>query len=243
MGNAKERIFRFKKFCISDTISAMKLGVDAVLLGAWADVETARLILDAGCGCGILSLMCAQRNPQAYVSGVEIDKDSAAEALKNCRNSIWNERIRVVEADIFEFIRREGHRFDLIISNPPFFDSGVDNTGSRRIQSRHVGRFSPESILKIMRDYLRPNGKIAMIYPFNDHVRYLGIAHEEGLQCVRAARVVGRAGNPPKRMMAEYSPCGNDTAGIDEITIEDYPGIFNDDYKRLTSAFYLNFIS
>ena len=119
----REKIFRFKQFEVVNDRTAMKVGTDGVLLGAWCPVAEARRVLDVGTGCGVIALMVAQRNRQALIEGIDIDQDSIAEARLNFANSPWNNRLTAIEGD---FNDMDGDaRYDLIVSNPPYFTNGA----------------------------------------------------------------------------------------------------------------------
>ncbi len=112
--------FQFKQFKIVQQNSAMKVGTDGVLLGAWTNVENVTSVLDIGTGTGLIALMMAQRT-ESKIVGVEIDKAAAGEAIENVKNSHWGERISIKNSSFQDFLKSEENRFDLIISNPPFF--------------------------------------------------------------------------------------------------------------------------
>lgn len=129
-------VFQFKQFSVRHAKSGMKVGTDSVLLGAWADFVARNRILDVGAGTGILALMAAQRNADAMVDAVEIDAVAAEEALQNAENSAWGGRIKIFECDFLRF--ESGSKYDYIVSNPPFFDSGERAPDARRAMARHT---------------------------------------------------------------------------------------------------------
>ena len=112
-------VFRFKKFSIIQEKSAMKVGTDAVLLGSWASCKKANNILDVGCGTGIIALMLAQRNLNSNITGIDIDEITAKEAQLNINNSDWKERVKIKHISLQNFVSKK--KFDLIVSNQPFF--------------------------------------------------------------------------------------------------------------------------
>lgn len=246
--------FKFKQFSCSHCNSTMKIGVDAVILGAWADVEGARHILDVGTGCGVIALMCAQRNHIAVVKGIDIDEASVTEANSNFRNSEWSNRLH---AELISF-DEVGEKYDLIVSNPPFFDSGVENPQSRRESARHQASLSPKHLLQRAKDLLLPNGKLVMIFPAEqlDDVRQFGAS--VGISLHKALFVSGRVGASPKRVVTEfhhnssalsnlpYKDCEIEKLSdtdyvIERIAIEASPGVFTDKYIDLCRDFYLKF--
>ena len=113
----REKVFKFKRFAVVNDRSAMKVGTDGVLLGAWCPVDGAKRVLDVGTGCGVIALMVSQRNPTATIVGIDIDHDAIEEATANFGHSPWSERLTAIEGDFNEWTTDEG--FDLIVSNPP----------------------------------------------------------------------------------------------------------------------------
>ena len=146
--------FRFKQFTVWHDRCAMKVGTDGVLLGAWAgqerlgetQVNHPRNILDIGTGSGLIALMLAQRFPQARITGIDCDKDAAMQAMENFTGSPWADRLRAVRTGLQDFCRdtaTAAERFDLIVSNPPFYDNTLTNPDSRRSAARHTLRRPP----------------------------------------------------------------------------------------------------
>lgn len=248
--------FRFKQFTVSHENSSMKVGVDGVLLGIWADLAGCRRILDAGCGCGVLALICAQRNQEAIVDAIDNHGPSAQEAAGNFARSPWAARLRAKEAD-FSLFRPSGGRYDLIISNPPYFDSGVSDTATVREQARHETTFGPLSLVGRAPELLAPGGRLAIIFPTDRLGDILGKAEAAGLSPLRICTVSGRAGKEPKRVLLEltspelpapaYSEgpvvCPARSVGVrrEHLDIESSPGVYTPEYLALGRDFYLKF--
>lgn len=252
MGKKKEknRMFRMKRFDVGDAHSGNKIGVDGVMIGSWAaDGQSPRRILDVGCGCGVISLMMAQRFDKAEVVGIDIDAGSLLDARENVERSEWKERIRICEADFGGEAERivsmqESERYDLIVSNPPFFESGGDPGESSRMLARHAGSLSPEALVRRAPDMLTPEGRLAMIVPAADWHRYAGIGSEVGLTISRVCLVRGNPNVAPKRAMMEFSRVGEQKGAVvapTTLTIETAPGEYTDEYRRLGRDFYLKF--
>ena len=141
---SKERLFRFKRFAVSHSQSAIPVGMDGVLIGAWCSVSQALRVLDAGTGCGLIALMCAQRSAEARITAIDIHPPSVEEAVYNFTTSPWARRL---EARLIPFAEFAEKGFDLIVSNPPFFHAGVSPTLSdARLRARHSGAFGPEAL-------------------------------------------------------------------------------------------------
>lgn len=238
--------FRFKKFSVCHHRSSMKVGVDGVLIGCWADCPASGRILDVGCGCGLISLITAQRFSDSSVTGIDVDTDSVAEASFNAAVSPWPNRIAILDQD-FNSLAKESIRpeYDLIISNPPYFDSGVTDITTRREQARHQGELSPSVILRGGLSLLKRNGLLAMIVPtdiscaLEDEATLLGFFLER--RCI----VRGHNAAPFKRTMLQWRKSDNDdnfpAPELTELTLEVSPGIPTEDYRRLCRDFYLKF--
>lgn len=244
----KERLFRFKQFSVSHARSAMKVGVDGVLLGVWANVgDGSCRILDAGCGCGLIALMAAQRNPQAIVDAVDIDEASATEAGENFKNSPWSDRVRVRLGD---FMNETG-LYDHILSNPPFFTSGVNAYSSSRMLARHTSQdFGPVTLLTHGATILRNGGTISLIAVIEDEERLIVAGLDAGMEVHRRAHVVGREGGAPKRVMLEmikHDEISQQSVVVDSELIcieccnDDGTFEYSTEYKKLCKDFYLKF--
>lgn len=156
-------VFQFKQFSVRHAKSGMKVGTDSVLLGAWADFVARNRILDVGAGTGILALMAAQRNADAMVDAVEIDAVAAEEALQNAENSAWGGRIKIFECDFLRF--ESGSKYDYIVSNPPFFDSGERAPDARRAMARHTDTLPFSEFFGRCKSLLSDDGLVGLIAP------------------------------------------------------------------------------
>lgn len=243
MGNRnKERLFRMKRFNVRHSKSANKVGVDGVLIGAWADVSGAQEILDAGCGCGLIALMLAQRNSEARILGIEIDKDAVEEAKENVSQSRWTDRIDIQEQD-FQTING---KFDIIVSNPPFFHAGLNmHEDSTRALARHAGSLSPETILERSTELLNKGGRISFIAQYDSEDNLSKKSMEVGLLLARLTRVKGTINGPIKRILMEFElPDRKEElrmTEINELVIELSPGHYSEEYMNLCREFYTIF--
>lgn len=239
----KERVFRFKRFSVNHSRSAMKVGVDGVLIGAWAHIEVAQSILDAGCGCGMIALMAAQRNPDATIDAVDIDIAAAAEAEDNFNGSPWRERLHAWLGDL---ATEEGssmpRRYDCIVSNPPFFDTGVRNADTSRMKARHALGFSPFTLPAIAAHMLSEGGRLALITPYDTACRCVDHALVQGFFLSRECDVRGHDSAPFKRTMLEfvYHPAEPVHATYEQLTLNSgsEPSA---QYIELCHDFYLKF--
>lgn len=257
-----------KQFEICHERSSNKVGVDGVLIGAWTPVEDSmKRILDAGCGCGLISLMIAQRLKDARIVGIDIEPDAVEEAGVNVRKSEWADRIEIQNIDFMNLVeefknhslgnyegfrqrKKEMEKFDLIISNPPFFDSGIDASGSKRMTARHIGSLSPENLVKNAKYLLRQEGSLSFITTADNFKELLVLASQNNLIFSRLAFVKGTPGSKVKRVMLNFvkSDGNTDSPYLSEheveeetIIIESERGKYTEDYIKLCRPFYTIF--
>lgn len=237
----KERLFHFKHFAVRHELSAMKVGVDAVLLGAWVNINGCQKVLDVGTGCGVIALSVAQRCAEAEIIAIDVHNPSVIEASANFEASAWSSRLHAIDADFSKWII-DAIDFDLIVSNPPFFDSGVNADKNDRLKARHISELSPSSLLISGSKHLTKNGRIALICPAWDCDVLLNAADIAGLHLQRSMLVHSRQGAAPKRILAEFG-IQKPQMGPKQsnITIEISPNEYTTEYKELTHDFYLRF--
>ncbi len=261
-----KRRFYFKRFSVAHTRSSMKVGVDGVLVGAWADVSGCRRVLDVGCGCGVIALMCAQRAPEAVVTAIDVDADSVDEAAANFRESPWRDRLSALRCSLDEYLSRlsagedDGRRFDLVVSNPPFFNSGVETPDSPRLSARHQAELSPLALVACATRLLTPGGRLALIAPSEQCGEIVAEAAARSLRLRRAEYVRGHAAAPVKRVLLEFTPAAPSTddpptsgptakdsltpgltTDIAVLDLETAPGVPTPAYRALCHDFYLKF--
>ncbi|KAA6435931.1 methyltransferase [Rufibacter glacialis] len=143
----------------------MKVCTDSCVLGAFADVQGARRILDIGAGTGLLSLMVAQRASQAQVEAVEIDANAASQAQENMAASPWANRVKLFPMGLQEFALTQPQAFDVIISNPPFFQASLKSADGAKNQAKHTGSLSFAEVVSFAQRYLAPEGKLHILLP------------------------------------------------------------------------------
>ncbi len=229
--------FRFKQFSVEQDDVAMKVGTDGVLLGAWAECEGAKRILDIGTGTGVIALQMAQRNPMAQVQAVEIDETAAKRARANFDNSPWVERLEVAQAAVQEFEPAE--KFDLIISNPPYFVDSLLPPDAKRSTARHTHDLTFEELDKAVCRLLAENGKFALILPVTEFEKYLLLTQ---LHLVRCCDVCPIEGGAAKRIMGEFAKQEPTEIRHESLAIEvEKRGEFSPAYRELTKDFYLKF--
>lgn len=234
----KERIFQFKQFAVRNERSAMKVGTDGVLLGAWCNVENAMRVLDVGSGCGLISLMIAQRTVSAIVTGVEIDNDAYEESAENVANSPWQNRVSMVHNSFADFYKNAPTKYDLIVSNPPFYENALAAPDAQRNKARQAEALPPDELFSLSAQMLTDNGLLSVIYPAESLPRLKDIASNCGLYPIRIALISGRESMPPKRVLAEFGKISRDTS-IESFAVYQQSGKHTEEYINLTHNFYL----
>jgi tRNA1Val (adenine37-N6)-methyltransferase len=227
-------VFKFKEFSIIQEKSAMKVGTDGVLLGCWVSCEKARNILDIGCGTGLITLMLGQRNLIGNVTGIEIDKIASQEAQLNISNSDWEERIEIKHTSLQEFTSQL--KFDLIVSNPPFFPQNKSQQ-SRDI-ARHTNSLSFEELIDNAANLLAEKGIFCVIIPKDSEAYFCKIAIVQKLYCNRVCYIKGNDASEVKRVMMEFSFIKT-VVLTEHLTIERSRHNYTDKYIQLCKDFYL----
>lgn len=234
----RESVFRFKQFAVRNSMAAMKVGTDGVLLGAWCPVEGALRVLDVGTGTGLIALMVAQRNVLAMIDAVDIDHAACDEAGFNVANSPWHERINVECCDFMEYCGC-GVGYDLIVSNPPYFDNGLLPPDYGRRLARHCGTLTYAGLIAHAASLLSPSGKVCIITPADAATTVTCAAEKCGLGVNRRTMVRPKPGSDVKRILWELSACAT-TLREDELVIEgEEHHDYTPQYVALTKDFYL----
>src|ERR1700743_1610097 len=196
-------IFRFKEFEVDQTSCAMKINTDGVLLGALAEVDQPKTILDIGTGTGVIALMLAQRFKYAQIDAVEIDPGAAETAGRNFINSSYAERLSVYPIGFEEFFEQyPDKKYDLIVSNPPFFINSLKSPEAKKELAKHTDEDFFKKLIKSVLVHLSREGHFWLVIPLTiaDFVFYL--AAENGLCLQKKINVKSFEGSKPHRIIA-----------------------------------------
>jgi tRNA1Val (adenine37-N6)-methyltransferase len=199
--NPKSQIFQFKYFSISQSNSALKVGTDAMVLGALVETTNEKSALDIGTGTGVLALMLAQKNPTIIVDAIEIDAATCIDANLNFSKANWKERLNLIEGDFL--VHDFSKQYDLIVSNPPYYVDGLDSPDKRITQSKHAKELNFETLFNRVNQLLSSEGSFWLIYPFEIHGFVETIARENELFPSQLIEIQGKP-NRPTRMLACY---------------------------------------
>lgn len=233
--------FKFKEFTIHQGNTAMKVGTDGVLLGAWANVSNKNNILDIGTGTGLIALMLAQRNNSAQIDAVEIDKDASLQAKSNFEQSSWSERLSIYYEDIQTFESNNNGEYDLIVSNPPFYQNSTEAKTIARQNARSNKSLNFEELIKSVSKLLKKEGSFALIIPYDVFEIFDEIAENHKLKLARRCIIYPKNNSKPKRVLLEYKNRVQEIVE-EELVIEPTERHqYSEKYKQLTKEFYLKF--
>ena len=233
--------FKFKQFIIIQDQCAMKVGTDGVLLGAWCSIQ-GKTALDIGTGTGVVAIMMAQRNVQLDVTGIEIDLDAAEQAERNMNHSPWKTRLHSIHADFRAFSANTSQKFDIIVSNPPYFTDSLKGPVDARNTARHADELPYSDLIRGVQRILEETGTFALVMPYVEGNLLIAGASEYGLHCVRKTNVYSKKGKNIKRLLLEFQKKPVHTLRESHLYIEgEELNSFTPEYQALTKDFYLKF--
>lgn len=229
-------VFRFKHFSICHDRCAMKVGTDGVLLGAWGCVE-GKHILDVGTGSGLIALMAAQRNRDAMVLGIDIDKQAVLQAQENVAASPFADSVSCTLQDVASFVPEI--LYDAILCNPPFFTEDTLPDDAGRAMARNSKSLPFPLLIKKVSSMLNDNGKFSVIIPVSHMQEFVGMCLTEGLYLNRRCIVRTKANKPPRRVLLTFCPNNVQNVQHQELCLVADDGSRSMAYQILTEAFYL----
>ena len=231
--------FQFKQFSVAQDRCEMKVGTDAVLLGAWSALDhMPNTILDIGSGTGILALIMAQRSTAELIDALEIDSDAYEQCVHNFETSDWGDRLFCYHASLDEFVDEIEDTYDLIISNPPFYTDHFKSRNEARNKARFEDALPFEELLTSVSKLLSVTGQLNVIIPFSEEINFISLAENVDLYPIKILRVRGQEESPVKRSLISFTFQENKIE-VSELTIEITRHHYTHDYINLTKDFYL----
>ncbi|HAT42564.1 MAG TPA: methyltransferase [Rheinheimera sp.] len=243
--------FQCKQFRVQHHDCAMKVGTDSLLLGAWCPVPTRGLCLDIGTGCGLLALMVAQRTAGSNVriDAVELDAMAALQAHSNVAASPWPTRVRVLERDILTYLGSADHAsaakaggYQLIISNPPYFEQSLPSRDAKRQQARHTDSLPFEQLLHVAAQLAAPAAQLALVLPTPAAQRIRQLAGTYGWSLQQWQPVQMTPSKPASRVLLLLSrDASGQATELPALCVRGDDAEYTADYRRLLKDFYLRF--
>ncbi len=228
-------VFHFKEFSIEQSKSAMKVGTDAMVLGSLIETEGHSRALDVGTGTGVLSLMLAQKNQLLSIDAVEKDKHSVEECQKNFISSKWRDRLTVHHADLAQFV--SDTKFDLIFSNPPYYDSKMIGTDRRQADTKHTDSLPIPLFISRVSEFLSENGSLWIIIQSEFENKWINEAEYCGLHLTNEIRIRGKEGGEFIRKVLRFNR-QQTPFDSSNLTIRTNVGSYTEEYKELTKSFH-----
>lgn len=232
--------FVFKQFTVKQDKCAMKVGTDAVLLGAWVNPKEELNILDIGTGTGIIALMLAQKAKIA-IDAIDIEEEACIQAKENFQSSKWRDRIKIHHTALQDFVKTAQQKYDLIVSNPPYFIDSSKSPEESRTFARHADLLPFDQLLNGVLSLISEKGRFCVIFPFKEGELFRDMAEKNHLYLTKLTRVKTRADKSEKRLIMQFER-ERKTFSENSIVIEqDERHSYTDEYKELTKDYYLNF--
>lgn len=232
-------MFRFKQFSVKQDKAAMKVGTDGVLLGSWTPLENNPYsILDIGTGTGLVALMLAQRSSAEQIDAIEIEENAYEQAVENFEESPWNDRLFCYHAGLDEFVEEIDDKYDLIVCNPPFFESNnqIEN------QAREAARFNEilpfDELIEGASALLSDKGIFSVIIPFEEEENFISIAKEFGLFPFKLTHIKGTPISKIKRSLIAFSLLEKEISK-NSLTLEIERHHYTPEFTELVKEFYL----
>lgn len=232
--------FEFKKFTINQSKCAMKVGTDAVLLGSWVEINDASKILDIGTGTGVIAMMMAQKS-QSEIIAVEIDSTACQQSIENVNNSAWHDRIKIYNESLQDFALHCPLKFDLIVSNPPYFVDAYKSAEESRNQARHADQLPFIDLIKCAIQLLNPNGRICIILPTKESIKFRELAAANHLFLTKIMHVKTTEYKDEKRQLLQFELVNKKLIEETLVIEQDERHSYSKEYKELTKDFYLSF--
>ncbi len=238
---ASSEVFRFKRFEIHQDKTTMKVNTDGILLGAWSKVEGKSNALDIGTGTGLIALMLAQKNVYLHVTGIEIDEQAFIQAEQNFSNSGFDGQLTAYFGAVQDFADQINKKFDLIVSNPPFFSGGTFSLNENKANVRHTIKLSHFDLLTSVKKMITIEGHFDIILPYIEGLRFIEMAEKYDLYLHDVLEVYPRESKPIERLLMRFGlskPFDFKTSKLivytDETSSDYSPG-----YISLTKSYYL----
>ena len=233
-------MFQFKQFSVDQTGCAMKINTDGVLLGAMVEADSPKSILDIGTGTGVIALMLAQRYTKAIIDAVEIDESAAETAARNFRNSTFHERLNIYCSDINDFDEELERKYNLVISNPPFYINSLESPMERKKLAKHTEASFFEMLIKDIAWFLAEKGSCWLILSLDAATEVEPLIKQNGMTVSRTISVHSYPHSAAHRVILcfGFEEVSQQTS---EFIIYEAVGIYSEEYQKLLQPYFIAF--
>jgi len=231
------RPFAFRQFQLFHHQSTMKVGIDATILGIWAQIHDKEHVLDVGCGSGVVSLLIASR-VQCFVTAIDIDKPSVAECALNFHSSPFADRLSAQHISLQQFSKQTSQNYDHVVSNPPFFTLGSASANIRLGHARHTLSLTYVDLITSSFSVLKPDGKLTVVLPYSSKNFFVEQSRLAGFFPSSELLIFPRRGMPPNRVYLSFSK-SLDTSRTEMLSLREDDGRFSSEYLDLVENYYL----
>ncbi|MCE9841178.1 tRNA(1)(Val) (adenine(37)-N(6))-methyltransferase TrmN [Proteus terrae] len=234
--------FTFKQFFVAHDKCEMKVGTDGVLLGAWAPIDNVKRALDIGTGSGLIALMLAQRASQIeHLDGIELDEKAASQATENAQESQWRSLIHIHHDDIYHYAEQAQNKYDLIVSNPPYFEPAIACRNDVREQARYTKTLTHEGLLDSAQSLITEDGLFCVVLPYSIGEQFIEIAEKKEWNIAKRVNIKDSADKPYHRILLAFQRQNQSSVecSIDELIIRNNEGHYTDKFRSWVTDFYL----
>lgn len=231
--------FTFKQFFVAHDRCAMKVGTDGVLLGAWTPLTGVTRVLDIGSGSGLIALMLAQRSAiDVFIDAVELEPNAAKQAEENAQASPWADRIKVYCKDVHQLVKNHLYKYDLIVSNPPYFLPATACRDEIRNVARYTSSLTHDALLDCAEKLIMATGWFCVILPYDAGNKFATLANRRGWFIRKRLDIRDRIGKPLHRMLLALSRQTGHTEHR-QFVIRQPNGVYSFEFCQLITEFYL----
>jgi len=227
--------FLFKEFSIRQEHAALKVGTDAMVLGAFIDSSEKSFGLDIGTGTGVIAMMIAQKNPEIQIKAIEIDNASCLDIIFNFENGPFSNQLELIHADFLKVNFSE--KFDLIFTNPPYYTDALKTQDHRINQAKHTSDLNAETLCQKVNLLLSEKGEFWLIWPYSSKEGFITSASNNHLHLKKDITIQGKPGAPVRSVFC-FSKNKNLKIESRIFIIRDEFGSYTEEYKKLTLEFH-----
>ncbi|OEJ07843.1 tRNA (adenosine(37)-N6)-methyltransferase TrmM, partial [Shigella sp. FC1967] len=227
-------VLPLNKFFVAHDKCEMKVGTDGVLLGAWAPIDNVKRALDIGTGSGLIALMLAQRaNKIECIDGIELDEKAALQATENAQGSQWHSFIHIHHSDIHHYAEQVQNKYDLIVSNPPYFEPAIACRNDVREQARYTKTLTHEGLLDSAQSLITEDGLLCVVLPYSIGEQFIEIAEKKEWNIAKRVNIKDSADKPYHRVLLAFQRQNQSgvKCSIDELIIRDHEGHYTDKFQ------------